>query len=108
MPDSRPLHLPESADEIRALTRVHYLRQASAWAAVVWFPVVVGTVSVGASSLALGVGFSGAAFSAILRVVVATSRCPRCKGRYLGMGGGYRDIWHNDRCAACGLSRYSA
>ena len=108
MRDSPPSRLPENPNEIRSLTWVHHLRQASAWAPVVWFPVVLGLISMGASNVALGLGISGAAFSAILRAVVATSRCPRCKGRYLRTPGGFREIWHHDRCAACGLSRYFA
>jgi hypothetical protein len=99
---------PEKPNEIRALKRIHQLRQASAWAPVVWFPLVLVLVSVGASHVALGLGISGAVFSAILRGVVATSRCPRCEGRYSSMPGGFHEIWHGDRCAACGFARYPA
>jgi hypothetical protein len=58
---------PDNLRETRALSRVHYLRQAAAWAPVVWFPAVLVLILVGNEALGLAVGIAGAAFSLILR-----------------------------------------
>lgn len=98
---------PKDLGETEALLRIHHLRQAAAWAPVVWFPLVLVLVSIGASSVGLGLGIAGAAFSGILCGVVAVTRCPRCNERYASVSGGIRKIWQRDRCTSCGLSRYS-
>lgn len=100
---------PENSKEARALQRIHYLRQAATWGPVGWFPLMLMLVSVGASSLALGLGLgiAGAAFSGIPCGTEAMTRCPRCDERYSSVSGGVREIWQRDRCARCGLSRYS-
>lgn len=68
---------PASEAELRALGRVFYLRQASAWAAVVWFPAALILVAVDAAGWALGTLVSGAAFSGILRVGVVVHGAER-------------------------------
>jgi len=73
---------PATPDEPRARVRVPYLRKASAWAAVAWFPVCA------------------------LRVIVATSRCPWCREMYSSAAGGLRGIWQQARCNGCGLRRF--
>lgn len=97
---------PEKPAESRALMRIHPLRQAAAWAPVVRFPVLLVLVSTGASIAGSGLGIARAAFSGILRGVVAASRYPRCDERYLNVPGGVRAIWQPDFCASCGLPRY--
>lgn len=98
---------PENPGELRALSRVQHLRLASAWATVVWFPAVLLLVSTGAPGWALGLCIAGASFAALLRLAVALSRCPRCQERYSSHPGGFREIWHRDRCSNCGLARYA-
>ncbi|MCP5044554.1 MAG: hypothetical protein GY944_26285 [bacterium] len=98
---------PKSPREERDLGHISHLRRASAWAAVVWFPIVLVLVSTGLAGWALGLAISGAAFSGLLRLAVAVSRCPRCEERYSSRPGGFRQIWQHDRCSGCGLARYA-
>ncbi|MFT5442376.1 MAG: hypothetical protein ACI8W3_001418 [Myxococcota bacterium] len=105
--DTQDPSLPSDPEELRALARIGYLRQASAWASVIWFPTILVLFSIDQQAVAAAVVIAGTSFSGVLRGIVALSRCPRCDNRYAQVPGGYREIWQSDRCASCGLARYA-
>lgn len=85
--DKRNRSLPSNPEELRAVTRIGYLRQASAWASVVWFPAILVLFSINQQAVAI----AGTSFSGVLRGIVALSRCPRCDNLYSLVSGGYQE-----------------
>ena len=88
------------------LEQVRRWRQAAVWAPVVWFPLLVYGLSVGRTAIALTLGFAGLVFAGVSASIVWLSRCPRCGARYGDRSGGFRRIWDDATCEACGLSLF--
>lgn len=90
--------------------RLEQLRRwklAASWAVVAWFPLAVYLLSIGRMRPALTLGFAGAVFSAAARAVVFSARCPRCGEAFRTRAGGFRRIWEDSGCIACGLSLFA-
>ena len=89
--------------------RLEQLRRwklAASWAPVVWFPIVVFALSVAQPRVAATLGLAGAAFAGAARVAVWSARCPRCGEPFRARPGGFRRIWDEAGCLACGLSLF--
>lgn len=89
--------------------RLEHLRRwklVASWAPVVWFPIVVFALSVEKPLVATTLALAGAAFAGAARIVVWTSRCPRCSEPFRARHGGFRRIWDEAGCLACGLSLF--
>lgn len=90
--------------------RLEQLRRwklAASWAPVVWFPIVVFALSVGEPRVAATLGLAGAAFAGAARLAVWTAQCPRCGESFRARPGGFRRIWDEAGCLACGLSLFA-
>jgi len=90
--------------------RLEQLRRwkiAAAWAPVFWFPLAVYALSIGETGVAFALPLAGAAFAGAARLAVLTARCPRCGERFRARPGGFRRIWDESACQACGLSLFA-
>lgn len=93
----------------RERARLEQLRRwklAASWAPVVWFPIVVFALSVAQPRIAATLGLAGAAFAGAARLAVYRARCPRCGEAFRARSGGFRRIWDEAGCLACGLSLF--
>ena len=81
-------------------------KQVAIWAPVLWFPLIVYGLSVGRTAAALTLGIAGLIFAGLTRAVVWLGRCPRCAVSYRTTPGGFKRIWDESSCAACGLSLF--
>lgn len=89
--------------------RLEQLRRwklAASWAPVVWFPLALFALAFGETRLAATLGLAGAAFAGAARLAVWSARCPRCKEAFRARPGGFRRIWDEAGCLACGLSLF--
>lgn len=94
----------------REQARLEQLRRwklTAAWAPVVWFPLVVYSLSIEATRISLGLALAGIAFAGAARLAVWSARCPRCGQSFRGRTGGFRRIWEESGCLACGLSLFA-
>ena len=94
----------------REQARLEQLRRfklAAAWAPVVWFPLVVYSLSIEATRAASGLALVGVAFAGAARLAVWSARCPRCGQSFRSLSGGFRWIWEESGCLACGLSLFA-
>ena len=92
-----------------ARSRFEQLRRwklAASWAAVFWFPLAVYLLSIGRARPSLAVALAGVVFSGAARLVVWSARCPSCGESFRARRGGFRRIWDEASCAACGLSLF--
>jgi hypothetical protein len=89
------------------LERLRRWKQAAAWAPVFWFPVVVYALSIGETGVAATIGIAGTFFAGAARLAVWSARCPRCGESFRTRPGGFRRIWEEAGCLACGLSLFS-
>ena len=88
------------------LEQLFLWRQAANWSPVLWLPLVVFWLLTGRTPTALGLGIAGLAFIAVARLVVWSARCPGCAAAIRSTPGGFRRIWSELACAACGLSLF--
>ncbi|MBY0398866.1 hypothetical protein K2X89_01125 [Myxococcota bacterium] len=89
--------------------RLEQLRRwklAASWAPVAWFPVVVFALSVEQPLVAATLGLAGAVFAGAARAAVWSARCPRCGESFRARPGGFRRIWDEASCLACGVSLF--
>ncbi|MAG30026.1 MAG: hypothetical protein CL908_03920 [Deltaproteobacteria bacterium] len=91
------------ADERTKLEQLRRWRQAAVWAPVFWLPGVVYGLLVDAIALAMMLGFAGLVFALVARGVVWFGRCPRCGARFSETPSGFRRIWDESSCGACGV-----
>lgn len=93
----------------RERERLEQLRRwklAASWAPIVWFPIVVFALSVSEPKVAATLGLAGTAFAGAARLAVWTARCPRCGEAFRARPGGFRRVWDEAGCVACGLSLF--
>lgn len=88
------------------LEQMRRWKQVAVWAPVVWFPLIVYGLSVGRTAAALTLGLAGMIFAGLARAVVWFGHCPRCDVPYRERPGGFRRIWDEASCAACGVSLF--
>ena len=88
------------------LEGVRRWRQAAAWSPVAWLPLVVYWLSTERAPLAVAFALAGVAFMLIARCVVWSTRCPQCETRFGATPAGFRRIWNDMVCDACGLSLF--
>ena len=81
-------------------------RQASVWAPVLWFPVMLFGLLTGRTALALTIGLAGLVFAGLTRAVVWLGRCPDCEKRWSDSSGGFQRFWDKATCPSCGLSLF--
>lgn len=94
----------------REQSRLEQLRrwkQAASWAPVAWFPLLVYLLSIGETRVAATIGLAGGCFAGAARLAVWSARCPRCGESFRKRPGGFRQIWDEAGCAACGLSLFA-
>ena len=89
------------------LEQLRRWKQAASWAPVFWFPLVVYSLSIGETRVAATIGLAGAFFAGAARLAVWSARCPRCGEAFRTRPGGFRRIWEESGCAACGLSLFA-
>lgn len=94
------------ADTRTRLEQVHRWKRVATWAPVLWFPLMVFFLLADGVMLAIALGLAGLAFAGFARGVVWASRCPGCGEPFRRSDGGFRQIWNEARCAACGLSLF--
>ncbi|HEB91021.1 MAG TPA: hypothetical protein ENI85_15710 [Deltaproteobacteria bacterium] len=94
------------AEERACLENIRRWRQAVVWAPVFWFPLVLYGFASGRLRLALGLGFAGLVFAGLGMSIVWLGRCPGCRARFGTRSGGFRRIWDDATCEACGLSLF--
>lgn len=82
-------------------------KQAALWAPVFWFPLVVYSMAMKETRVALILGLAGLVFALLARGVVWLGRCPKCEARFRATPKGYKTIWDASTCLACGLSLFS-
>lgn len=88
------------------LERTHRWRQAAVWAPVVWLPLALFWLLTGRAPLAVAIALAGVVFAGIARLVVWAGRCPGCGVPTRSSPAGFRALWDEMRCAACGLSLF--
>jgi hypothetical protein len=81
-------------------------RQVAVWAPVLWFPLLVHFFLLGSEALAIGLGLAGIAFAVFARGRVWIARCPACHEPFRSSEDGFRRIWDESTCGACGLSLF--
>ena len=89
------------------LEQIRRWKLAASWAPVFWFPLVVYALSVRETGVAATIGLAGTFFAGAARLAVWSARCPRCGEAFRGLPGGFRRIWDEADCIACGLSLFS-
>jgi hypothetical protein len=82
-------------------------KQAASWAPVFWFPIVVYALSIDETGVAATIGMAGMVFAGAARLAVWSARCPRCGESFRARPGGFRRIWEEAGCLACGLSLFN-
>lgn len=92
--------------ERERLEQLRRWKLAASWAPVVWFPIVVFALSVAQPRIAATLGLAGATFAGAARLAVYRARCPRCGEPFRARPGGFRRIWDEAGCLACGLSLF--
>ena len=103
---SQPAGRPVSQEALRAFARLRALRQAAVWAPIVWFPVALSLLAVGAFGPACAMLLSGVSFALILRAAVRFAHCPNCGHPFRSSAEDFREIWNEARCLDCGLSLF--
>lgn len=88
------------------LEQLRLWRQVAVWAPVLWFPLLVHFLLVDRTRMAIGLGLAGIAFAGCARGRVWIARCPACRKPFRDSEGGFRRIWDEASCAACGLSLF--
>ncbi len=88
------------------LERIRHWRQAVVWAPVFWLPFVVYGFATQRTGMALTLGFAGLVFAGLGRSIVWFGRCPGCRVRFGTRPDGFRRIWDDATCDACGLSLF--
>ena len=91
----------------RSLEQLRRWKQAALWAPVFWFPLVVYSIGMQETRVALILGLAGLVFGLLARGVVWLGQCPRCASRFRETPELYRAIWDASSCLACGLSLFS-
>lgn len=76
------------------------------WAPILWFPLVVYCLLVDRVLEATGLGLAGLVFAGLARGVVWFARCPACEKLFRRSPTGFRRIWDDASCEACGLSLF--
>lgn len=90
----------------RRLEQLRRFRQVAVWAPVVWFPLALYCLLVDRVNVSIGLGLAGIVFSILARAVVWSARCPACDEPFRSSPAGFRQIWDEASCAACGLSLF--
>ncbi len=67
---------------------------------------VIGLVALGWGVPAFVLAIGAGVFSLLLRAAVYWGSCPRCGVRFSGDPGGFKAVWEEQECLACGLSLY--
>ena len=81
-------------------------KQAAIWSPVVWLPLVVFWLLTDRTPMAIGLAIAGLVFVGLARVVVWSARCPGCEALFRGTPAGFRRVWNELACEACGLSLF--
>ena len=81
-------------------------KQVALWSPVLWLPLVVYWGATARGPRAIGLAIAGGVFIALARFVVANARCPGCETRFRDTPAGFRRIWNDMTCEACGLSLF--
>jgi len=89
------------------LEQLRRWKQAASWAPVFWFPLVVYALSIGETRVAATIGLAGTVFAGAARLAVWTARCPRCGETFRARPGGFRRVWDEAGCEACGVSLFA-
>ena len=92
--------------EQKRLEQLRRWKQAFSWAPVFWFPLLVYALAIGAPATALSLGLAGASFAGAARLAVWSARCPRCSESFRRRPGGFRRVWDESACSACGVSLF--
>ena len=94
-------------DRVRnALESIHRWRQSASWSPVVLLPLVVYWQLTDRTPLAIGAALAGGAFVLFARGWVYFARCPACETRFGSTPAGFRRIWDDLACEACGVSLF--
>ena len=88
------------------LEQLFLWRQAANWSPVLWLPVGVFWLLTARTPNAIGLAIAGLAFIGVARLVVWAARCPGCGAEFRSIPGGFRRIWGELACNACGLSLF--
>ena len=91
----------------RKLEGLHRWRQAALWSPVVWIPLVLYWLLTGRPQPAVGLVIAGACFVGLSRAVVWFAHCPGCNRPFREAEAGFRRVWDQAECAACGLSLFA-
>lgn len=94
----------------REQARLEQLRRwklAASWAPVVWFPLGLFALSVGAHPVAAALVLAGIFFAAAARFAVWLARCPSCGEAFRARPGGFERAWDEAGCSACGASLFA-
>jgi len=81
-------------------------KQIASWSPVVLLPLVVYWGLTGRAAQAIGLAITGGVFFGVARIVVGHARCPACGTRFRDTPAGFRRIWNDLTCEACGLSLF--
>ena len=90
--------------------RLEQLRRwklAASWAPVVWFPLVVYLLSIEQARVAVTLVLAGTVFAGAARLAVWSARCPRCGESFRARRHGFRHVWEEAGCDACGVSLFA-
>ncbi len=94
-------------DRVRSgLESLYRWRQAANWAPVMLLPLIVYWQLTDRTPLAIGAALSGFAFYAFARGWVYFARCPACEKQFRATPAGFRRVWDELSCAACGVSLF--
>lgn len=89
--------------------RLEQLRRwklAASWAPVLWFPLGLFALSIGAYPQAAALVLAGIFFAGAARLAVWVARCPRCGEAFRARPGGFERVWDEAGCVACGVSLF--
>lgn len=106
MSGTRSLGSGASRRERARLEQLRRWKVAASWAPIGWFPLALLALAFGGTRAAATLVLAGAAFAGAARVAVWSARCPRCGLAFRARPGGFRRIWDEAACIACGLSLF--
>ena len=94
------------SNSLRKLEGLHRWKLFAIWSPVVWLPLSVYWMLTNRSPLAIGFAIAGVAFFGFARGVIYFSRCPECEKAFRDSPVGFRRIWNELCCDACGISLF--